>query len=601
MTFLSKRLIKLTKQILCLSAFAMIFSCNPMTKITKEEVNRLNNELVDSNINLTRKQYKDALIPKRESDSKDRYSNKRKNRKSNSGDYIPDTYNEPSIPEVSNILSTPVPASIKNDKLISISVTEEIPLKDVLMELSRLADIDMEIDPRINGGIILRVKDKPFNSIIQRVAKLGGLRYTVDDNVMRVERDTPYKKDYIVDFLNVTRSFESSINVDTSSLGSSESESPSGSTSSTTQSSEADVWVSIEEALTNILSFTAQTNIMSSGDFDSSAITQSSSLQINRQAGIISVIATNEQHESVSQYLEAVREQVSTQVLIEAKVVEVTLDEQYRSGVDWGNLSNHTLGLTISGNFDAGIGNSADFFKITADNGAERAGSSLSSAISFTEQFGTTRTISSPRLHATNNQQAVLSFAENRVFFNIEAEEEEDEDANGATSTTLNIDAEPVTVPVGVILNLMPSINNKTSEITMHVRPTLTRVTSTINDPGVQLLAARNNVTGIVSEIPIVEVREMDSILKIRSGEIMVIGGLMQDIQSSTDKGIPFFNRAPVVGNLFKSTVQSTDTVETVIFIKATIIKNNDSRSVEKQDKNFYNTFAPRDPRPLAF
>ena len=93
----------------------------------------------------------------------------------------------------------------------------------------------------------------------------------------------------------------------------------------------------------------------------------------------------------------------------------------------------------------------------------------------------------------------------------------------------------------------------------------------------------------------------MDSVLKIKSGEIMVIGGLMQDIQSSEDKGVPFMNRAPIVGNLFKSKVQTTSTVETVIFIKATIIKNNDTRSIHKDDKNYYNTFVPKDSRPLAF
>lgn len=613
MKFLSKKLITFTKATVYFSAFCMVTSCIPMTKITQAEIDRANNEIIDPELGLSRQQLKDSLKPsqvRNANNDRDDRNNRARNlnarhnyegsKNDNSYGYDSSEYTEPAIPEASNILTTPIPSSVMNDKLISISVTDDIPLKDVLIELSRLADVDMEIDPRIDGGIILRVKDKPFNTVIDKVSALGGLRYSVKDGIMRVERDTPYKMDYEVDFLNMTRTSESSISVDTQGLGGSESELPSGSASSTTQSSEADVWTSVEEAVTNILNFTQQTNILSTARFEdttAAASDGSASLQLNRQAGVISVIATNKQHESIKDYLEKVRKQVSTQVLIEAKVVEVTLDEQYRSGVDWSYLSNEGS-LSITGNFDAAISNTADFFTISASHSGA---SSLTKAISFTEQFGVTRTLSSPRLNAMNNQQAVLSFAENLVYFTIEAQEEEEDDGAGGTSTTLTIDSESNTIPVGVILTLQPSINLDTNEITMHVRPTLSRITDTVSDPGVAIIAARNNVPSIQSNIPIVEIRELDSVLKIKSGEIMVIGGLMQDIQSSEDKGVPFMNRAPIVGNLFKSKVQTTSTVETVIFIKATIIKNNDTRSIHKDDKNYYNTFVPKDSRPLAF
>ncbi|PIR39115.1 MAG: hypothetical protein COV35_04435 [Alphaproteobacteria bacterium CG11_big_fil_rev_8_21_14_0_20_39_49] len=614
MKFLSKKLITFTKATVYFSAFCMVTSCIPMTKITQAEIDRVNNEIIDPELGLSRQQLKDSLKPSQVRDTnndRDDRNNRARNlnarhnyegsKNDNDYGYNANGYTEPAIPEASNILTTPIPSSVMNDKLISISVTDDIPLKDVLIELSRLADVDMEIDPRIDGGIILRVKDKPFNTVIDKVSALGGLRYSVKDGIMRVERDTPYKMDYEVDFLNMTRTSESSISVDTQGLGGSESDLPSGSASSTTQSSEADVWTSIEETVTNILNFTQQTNILSTARFEdttAAASNGSASLQLNRQAGVISVIATNKQHESIKDYLEKVRKQVSTQVLIEAKVVEVTLDEQYRSGVDWSYLSSENSALSITGNFDAAISNTADFFTISASH---TGASSLTNAISFTEQFGVTRTLSSPRLNAMNNQQAVLSFAENLVYFTIEAQEEEEDDGAGGTSTTLTIDSQSNTIPVGVILTLQPSINLETNEITMHVRPTLSRITDTVSDPGVAIIAARNNVPSIQSNIPIVEIRELDSVLKIKSGEIMVIGGLMQDIQSSEDKGVPYMNRAPIIGNLFKSKVQTTSTVETVIFIKATIIQNNDTRSIHKDDKNYYNTFVPRDSRPLAF
>jgi general secretion pathway protein D len=598
MTLLINKLIKSTKSTFYFCTLSVLFSC---TNISQSEIDRISNNIIDPNSGMTRDQFKNSLSPLR----KKEHDNKKTNNGSNSGEYQSDPYSEPAIPEISNILTTPTPSSVLTDKLISISVTEDIPLKDVLIELSRLADVDMEIDPGITGGIILRVTDKPFNEVIERVVDLGGLRYRVIKGTIRVERDNPYKKDYKVDYLNMTRTSSSSISVDTNGLGAGATGGgalPSGSSSSTEQTTTGDVWESIETALKNILAFNEQANVTTQADADATATsTPTANIQINKQAGLISTIATERQHKNILEYLNTVEEQVSSQVLIEAKVLEVTLDEKYKSGVDWGTLADKTgLGLAVSGNFGASISSSADFLTIRGVNSP----GDMSTAISFTEQFGITRTISSPRLNAMNNQQSVLSFAENTVYFELQVEEETDEAEGGASTTTLTVDSEMKTVPVGVILALQPSINLETNEITMHVRPTMSRITGSVTDPGVDIIVARQdnpNPINVESRIPIIEVREMDSVLKIKSGEIMVIGGLMKDEQSSEDKGVPFANRTPIVGNFFKSKNQATKTVETVIFIKATIVKNNDTRSIPKFDKDYYNNFAPRDPRPLAF
>lgn len=608
MVLLISKLIKSTKSIFYLCMLLVLFSCK---NISKEEIDRINNDIIDPKLGMTREQFKNSLSPLREK----ALDNKKANNNSDSKEYKSDPYSEPAIPEISNILTAPTPSSTITEKLVSISVTEDIPLKDVLIELSRLADVDIEIDPGITGGIILRVTDRPFNEVIERVVDLGGLRYKIIKGVIRVERDTPYKKNYKVDYLNITRTSSSSINVDANVLGASSGgtggggagSSPSGSSSATEQKVTSDVWESVQASLKNILAFNEQANLLSASGTEIGALAASPSagsegnLQINRQAGLIAIIATERQHKSIEEYLNMVEEQVSSQVLIEAKVVEVTLDEKYKSGVDWGTLADKTgLGLAVSGNFGASISNSADFLTIRGTNSP----GDMSTAISFTEQFGVARTISSPRLSTMNNQQSVLSFAENAVYFDLQVEEETDDDGSGGNNTKLTVESELRTVPVGVILTLQPSINLETNEITMHVRPTLSRVTGSVADPGVDIIVARqttSNPINIENRIPVIEVREMDSVLKIKNGEIMVIGGLMKDEQTSEDKGVPFANRTPILGNLFKSKNQATKTVETVIFIKATIVKNNDSRSVPEFDKDYYNTFAPRDPRPLAF
>lgn len=535
-------------------------------------------DYLDPDLRLGRDEYKEALIPNRKIDN---------------------SANIPSIPQISPILATPKTPAAGTDKLVTIAVTEDVPLKEVLIELGRLADVDMEIDPAISGGVIFRVKDKPFDSVIKRVAKLGGLKYSVEDGILRVERDLPYIKNYPVDFLNVVRSSSGGVNVNTQVLGGGSSESAGegitgGSNNSITTQYEGDLWTSLEAGLQSVLSFN-QTSLLSASEGSVSEST--ASFNMNRQAGVISVLATNTQHENVKTYLEEISKKVSAQVLIEAKIVEVTLNENYQTGIDWGTLSDQNLGLSVTSNFQNVATSAGNFLTIRGLN-------SINAAVSMTERFGVSRTLSSPRLHAMNNQQAVLTFAENRVYFTLEVQEETD--GEGADQLeTLTIESTLNTVPIGVLLTLQPSIDLDNQEVTMNIRPTLSRITGTVNDPAVDIIVARNNSTGgsldVSSEIPVIEVRELDSVMKIKSGQIMVIGGLMRDVNSNDDIGVPYMSNLPFVGNLFKSVSKSTDIVETIIFIQATIVDNGSTTGVSKQDQNIYDKFMRRDPRPLEF
>jgi MSHA type pilus biogenesis protein MshL len=605
---------KASKCMLLSSVCTLLLSCS---WIKGNDGNRVK-DLIEPTLNMTREEFKKGMLPPEKKDKSKKES-------------------EPSIPEASEILVTPPPPEVLPDKLVSLAVTEDVPLKDVLIELSRLADIDMEIDPGITGGIILRVKDKPFNEVIERVVNLGNLRYYVKNGVMRVERDTPYLVNYKVDFLNLTRETSGTSTVDTTGLGSgsdttsssgsgssssstsssssssSSSGGSSGSTSTTTSSTKGDVWDGVTKSIQNILNYNQGSNMGSgNGGVTNSQQTASSSssasgtanasdnvLQMNRPAGIISIIATQKQHKAIDDYLDKVEEQVSSQVLIEAKVVEVTLNDEYKSGIDWGTIKDQGLGLKLAGNFLGGIDSAADFFTISGGADSNR---SLKTAVSLTEAFGVTRTISSPRLNAMNNQKAILSFTDNTVYFKLNVTEETD--GTGATAvTSAKVTSDVKTVPVGVILALQPSINMETSEITMHINPTLSKITRFESDPGVAIILSRQTSTTPItaqSNIPVIEKRELDSILKIKSGDIMVIGGLMKNDVASTDKGVPFVNRTPILGNLFKSKEQTTSTVETIIFIKATIVPKI-GKKVSPEDRHIYKTFMKDDMHPLAF
>lgn len=572
-----------------LSVFFLVTGCDGGSSLfLPNEPNK-----VDPPLNLTQEDYKalndlEALKKKSEIDSQQ----------------VP-------IPSIAPILAMPEEPKVGSTKLVSISVTDDVPLKEVLLELARLADIDMEIDANIMGGVALRVQDRPFNEVIQRISNLANLRYRMENGVLRVEQDTPFVEIYSVDFLNIDRSSTGNVTISTNVLsgGGGDSEGGgggglnTGSQATITSEAQSDFWVQFEAGIQQILNYNpvsrrsrpqlSMEQQLTNGNSESEE--DAGFYILNRQASTLTVSATENQHQLLKRFLSRVQQNVSAQVLIEAKIVEVTLNEQFESGIDWSRLGGDSVSFTSSFGSVADLSNVASISVIGDEILGE--GFNLTAAVQLAEQFGTARTLSSPRLHAVNNQQAALTFAENQVYFQVSVERE-DEDTASVSQTTLTVDSEIQTVPIGIILTLQPSINLETREITLSVRPTLSRITSFVNDPAVAFILAGVPDTNIESRVPVVEVRELDSILKIKSGEVMVIGGLMEDNYINQDTGIPYAREVPVLGNFFKGADKSYETKELIIFIKATIMDS--SGYVQDADKAIYNTFT-KDPRPLTF
>ncbi len=543
----------------------------------------------------------------------------------------------PPIPNLSQILAAPRPPEIGEEQLVSISVTDDVPLKDVLLELARLAEVDIELDSGIEGGISFIARDKPFNQVIARIANMAGLRYNMEDGVLRIERDVPFIKTYALDFLNVERSAESSVNISTNVLSAAGDSGGlnTGSSQTITSSTTSDFWNALRTGIEQILSYAPSSKMARVASFtvdgedvltddekqkdDGCALDKSASSKttsgasmvltggdcrtfytFNRQAGVLTVSATQRQHELVERYIERIKLSSSAQVLIEAKIVEISLNDKYQSGIEWSVL-NDKLGIVTDFN---SVSTTDGLFSISLPDrlidgfsgDTDGAGADLDDFIQLLEEFGTSRTLSSPRLHAINNQQAVLTFAENLVYFEIKVERETDT-SSSTNQELLTVDSEVKTVPIGIILTMQPSVNVETGEITLIVRPTLSRVTGFVSDPAVSFLASQGGVN-IDNQIPVVEVRELDSILKLRSGQVMVIGGLMEHSSKNDDKGVPGISSVPWLGNLFKSVSKEDRTQELVIFIKATLVGN--SGYIDKADKTLYNKFM-QDPRPLTF
>ena len=167
-------------------------------------------DLVDPDLGLTRQDYKNFTDPN-------------SYKKSGPGGGPMDlsaVSSEPPVPDLAEILASPKPPKLGETQLVSVAVTDDVPLKDVLIELARLADVDIEVDAGITGGVSFRAKDRPFNEVIDRITDLAGLRYSMKGNILRVERDTPRVEIYSLDFLNIERSANGNVSISTSVLSS---------------------------------------------------------------------------------------------------------------------------------------------------------------------------------------------------------------------------------------------------------------------------------------------------------------------------------------------------------------------------------------------
>lgn len=625
----------MTKQSGLLKTFGAISSVVLMlsfSAITLSGCDLLRNELkIDRSGNMEVQDYRDALAPRiAQEDAKDAAK-------------LVDS----SIPDLQPYVASPS-KDLKPMPLVSISVNQTVPLRDALFELATQAGFDIELDPRIKGSIIFTAREKPFDLVIERIADIANLRYKIGDNVVRVEMDTPFHRTYKIDYLSFVRKNTSSINNDVSVVtggGAS-----TGSKFEAAGSSEADFWAELQTNLNQILGVpqsqgsltTSKDPLITAAPTNTAAVepvvatdanggqtvqvaaptatlqvqslptgaeenTQAaptqpgqspdgSSFALNKQAGIVSVNATERQHRQIDAYLTILRRSVTAQVLIEAKVMEVGLTDEFAAGVSWSGLKNLLGEFSISSGITTNALGRPDFTPTTtpATNfTVGYTGNDLTALVEALNRFGTVKALASPRLTVLNNQSAVLNVANNQVYFEVKVDVTAG--TNGSpTQTTVNSTIR--TVPEGVLINVQPSINLDDNTVSMSVRPTITRITDYVSDPGVAFQVANAALaTDIQSRVPVVNVQEMDSVVRMNSGQTLVMGGLMQDRTTSSQQGIPVLSEIPMFGAAFRNQGDKIQKTELVVFLKATII---DGNTVSELDRDLYKKFSD-DRRPM--
>lgn len=321
----------------------------------------------------------------------------------------------------------------------------------------------------------------------------------------------------------------------------------------------------------------------------------SGSVSINPEAGVITVFASSAVHERIQKYLDTVLDNVHRQVLIESTVVEVELNDDFREGVDWNQVFSHTSGVTFTGAFSKmnPVDAPMDFFTINHGTGQGSNGP-IGVALKALESFGNTKVLSSPKIMALNNQAALLKVVRNEVFFTLESTATAS--STPATGTTTGTAAAataqvPVfntrinTVPVGLIMSVTPQISDQ-DIVNLNVRPTISRIYAWKNDPNPAL--QRNTTTtgletSVVSQIPEIEVKEMETMMRVHSGQVAVMGGLMQDETKEVSNGLPVLGRLPGVGFLFSNQQHEAKKTELVIFLRPVVMTQGKPREMKPQ------------------
>ncbi len=466
------------------------------------------------------------------------------------------------IPPVVNqvpIVEAPKPAK----KLQTFTVVAtDLPASELLFALARDARLNLDIDPAIEGNVSINAIDQTLPQILKRISRQVNLHYFIDGPNLVIQQDLPFLRVYKVDYLNMARSTKSDVAIATqiASTGSAgESGGGGGSNSSTTitNNSANDFWASLEKNLEQI----------SGGEVVS-----------NRESGTISVNATAFAHESVQEFIDSVMSSARKQVLIEATVVEVTLNDDFQAGVDWSRIASGN-GWNLTQSSLAGALSTAPFLSATySHTNAERQ---ISGAIKALDSFGDVSVMSTPKIMSINNQTSILKVVDNRVYFTTEVEEKEGTD-NSAPKTTYTSTIH--TVPVGFVMNVTPYITGS-DEVILNIRPTVSRILRFVDDPTSAL------VPGATNQVPEIQVREMESVLRVANGDTAIIGGLMQDSIDENSAGIPGLHDVGGFGVLFGTQERKADKTELVIFLRPRII---DSASLDSDLADFKQYLKPR-------
>jgi len=461
-------------------------------------------------------------------------------------------------------------------------VVNEVPVKEILFALARDAKVNVDVDPRIDGVVTLNAVDQTLTQLLERIARQVSIRYELQGDNLFIMPDEPYFHTYRVNYLGMDREMDGQIKLQTSVGGSTGGggeggggggAADSGGTGSTniTVAARNKFWESLVTAITALVTDGA-------GQAAGGAGSQSNVVPYP-ETGLLAVRATSAQHRLVQQLVDSAVESGQRQVMIQATIAEVTLSSKFEAGIDWkifpevGDAAFVIASSLIPATTIPGVLSS---LILDYKDNPETTDNVINAQVRLLEEFGDVSVLSSPQIMTLNNQTAVLKVVDDIVYFEVDAVTTTTE-----TQTNTTVDTEARTVAVGVTMSVTPQINSNDS-ILLNVRPSISRVLRFVPDPNPEL--------SVSSGVPELRVREMESVLRLNSGQIAVLGGLMENADQADNANTPGVSKIGGIGELFKSRARQSRKTELVIFLRPTVVRN-PSLDADLQQ---YQRFLPR-------
>lgn len=541
---------------------------------------------------------------------------------------------------VQQTLALPKPRATPKVETYSV-VVNNVPVRDLLFALARDAKVNVDIHAGIAGNVSLNAIDQTLPQLLTRLSKQVDMRFEIDGPNLSVMQDTPFLKHYKIDYVNMARNVTGTVSTNTqiaTSTGQSGTgSSPGGTTGSSSgagnvsntrieNASKNMFWESLEKNIKDILRETdkilpegssetvieqssaqnstgaaalpqgtgqraAQTiaNALQSNPTPGSSsqavgnsivrrntFREAASVIMNAESGVITVRATNRQHEKIQEFLDRVIHAARRQVLIEATIVEVELSDGYKQGIDWSRFRADGSGFSVTQPASGSVIDTAN----SAFNLVLRKFDTplnLIAAVDILQSFGTAKVLSSPRLSVLNNQTALLKVVENIVYFNVKS----DTTTSANVGTTTAVTTTPQSVSVGLVMSVTPQISD-TQNVILNVRPTISSVSDWKEDPN-----PSNKTAGVQNFVPQIRTREIESVMRVASGDIAVLGGLMEDSINYNTGRVPLLGQIPIAGELLTKRNNAAKKSELVIFLRPVVIMDSSLEGDYAAMRNF--------------